>query len=159
MKRAALALALLPQLAAAQPPSPAQARSIPEWAAPAFESAAFAKQYAPTTRLNPFLVQGDFSGDGRLDVAVLVARRGDGAEGIAILHAGAREPIVVGAGRALGNGGDDFAWMDAWSVVPKDAGDRSAPRRGDALLVEKLEAASALVYWDGAAYRWRQQGD
>ena len=28
-----------------------------------------------------------------------------------------------------------------------------------ALLVEKSEAASALIYWDGKRYVWSQQGD
>jgi hypothetical protein len=31
--------------------------------------------------------------------------------------------------------------------------------RGDALLVAKREAASALVYWDGKSFRWYQLGD
>jgi hypothetical protein len=30
---------------------------------------------------------------------------------------------------------------------------------GDALLVEKTEAASALIYWNGKRYVWSQQGD
>ena len=69
-------------------------------------------------------------------------------------------PIVVGAGRAIGNGGDDFSWMDAWSIETRDTRGKSAPAlRGDALLVQKLESASGLIYWDGSTYRWRQQGD
>jgi hypothetical protein len=31
--------------------------------------------------------------------------------------------------------------------------------RGDGLLVEKTESASAILWWDGARYRWYQQGD
>jgi hypothetical protein len=31
--------------------------------------------------------------------------------------------------------------------------------RGDALLVGKSEAASALIYWNGKRYVWLQQGD
>jgi hypothetical protein len=31
--------------------------------------------------------------------------------------------------------------------------------RGDALMVVKLEAASAIVYWTGSEYAWYQQGD
>jgi hypothetical protein len=30
---------------------------------------------------------------------------------------------------------------------------------GGALLVEKSEAASALIYWNGKRYVWSQQGD
>jgi hypothetical protein len=39
-------------------------------------------------------------------------------------------------------------------------GEMSVPHlRGDALLVEKSEAASALIYWNGKRYVWSQQGD
>ena len=31
--------------------------------------------------------------------------------------------------------------------------------RGDALLLGKSEAASALIYWNGKRYVWLQQGD
>jgi hypothetical protein len=30
---------------------------------------------------------------------------------------------------------------------------------GDAILVSKTEAASALIYWDGKRYGWYQQAD
>ena len=131
----------------------------------ALQGADFKRDYSLSTRLNPFLLHGDFDGDDRLDVALLVSRHVSGAHGIAILHSGSTRPVVVGAGHALGNGGDDFSWMDAWSVYPKGpvhrGVDQAAPPqlRGDALVVEKLESASAIIYWDGTAYRWYQQGD
>ena len=59
----------------------------------------------------------------------------------------------------------DFEWMDSWQVYSKTraahaANETSTPRlRGDALLVEKSEAASALIYWKGKRYVWLQQGD
>jgi len=64
----------------------------------------------------------------------------------------------------IGNGGDNFDWMDIWKVVPKSAAAKSLGRaatalKGDALHVEKSESASALIYWNGAKYVWRQQGD
>jgi hypothetical protein len=55
--------------------------------------------------------------------------------------------------------------MDSWQVYSKTraghaAGETSTPRlRGDVLLVEKSEAASALIYWNGKRYVWFQQGD
>jgi len=131
---------------------------LPTWAAAVFEAPEFRRDYLLSARLDPFLLEGDFDGDGRPDVAALVSRRDTGAQGIAFLHAGSTRAIVVGAGHALGNGGDDFSWMDAWSLHPRVAA--PPPRlRGDAVLVEKLESASAIVHWDGTAYRWYQQGD
>lgn len=164
MCRTLLLLMLLSQSAMAQEPSQAEAQSIPHWAAITFGKE-LAKDYALSVRLNPFLLHGDFDGDGNLDVAILVERRDTGTKGVAVLHAGSKHPLLLGAGHAIGNGGADFSWMDAWSVLPKGpvqlGADESPPPRllGDALLVTKLESASAIVYWDGNAYRWYQQGD
>ena len=141
---------------AARPGGSEQAPSLPDWARERLHSPAFRRDYAVSTHLEPAVLSGDFDGDGRPDVAVLVTRRATGAHGIAFLHAGSSRAWVVGAGHELGNGGDDFSWMDAWSVQPRGA---LPGQRGDALLVEQREAASALLYWDGAAWRWHQQGD
>jgi hypothetical protein len=134
-------------------------QNLPSWASPVFGEQRFASTYALTTRINPYFLQGDFNGDGQLDVAVLVQLKRTMQQGIAILHAGSMTPIVVGAGKEIGNGGDDFSWLDAWSVSARDTRGKTAPGRGDALLVQKLESASGLIYWDGRAYQWRQQGD
>jgi len=46
------------------------------------------------------------------------------------------------------------------AVVLRKLRDDSIPKlRGDALLVGKSEAASALIYWNGKRYVWLQQGD
>jgi hypothetical protein len=146
-------------------PSWEQLQCIPTWAKPALEREAFSAKYVLSNRINPFILQGDFNGDGRTDLAVLVAERNSGRSGVAILHAAADEPLVVGAGTSLGAGGTDFAWLNAWSVYPKGLVEKGAdpnppPKlHGDALFVQHLEAASAIIYWDASAYRWYQQGD
>lgn len=150
-------IALAWQPAATSQSGEPAAPEVPAWAARVLASPAFSRAYAPAPRLDPSVLHGDFDGDGQPDVAVLVERRDSGAQGIAVVHAGSQRAVVLGAGNAIGNGGDDFSWMDAWRVQPKSA-DAPGPR-GDALHVEKREAASALLYWDGAAYRWQQQGD
>lgn len=110
-------------------------------------------------------LHGDFNGDGKLDMAVLITEKKSGQQGIAFVHSNSSLPLVVGTGTTLGNGSDDFNWLDAWSLCGKQpiqqgASDEKPPLlRGDALLVQKLEAASALIYWDGKAHRWYQQGD
>jgi hypothetical protein len=104
-------------------------------------------------------LEADFDGDRRPDLAVPVRNRRGGKAGIAILLRGRGGAIVLGAGSDFGNGGDDFSWMDEWSVYPI-SGHQTRPKlRGDALLVAKSEAASALVYWDGKSFRWYQLGD
>jgi hypothetical protein len=115
--------------------------------------------------MNPSYLEGDFNGDGKMDTAVLVKERSTGKYGIAIVHGKTGKVAILGAGNGIGNGGDDFEWMDSWQVYSEThparaQGETSLPRpRGDALLVEKSEAASALIYWNGKRYVWSQQGD
>ena len=84
---------------------------------------------------------------------------------MSIIHARVNGVSILGAGRAIGNDGDDFRWMDAWHVhlrgtVSRGADGKAPPvLKGDALVLIKTEAASGLVYWDGARYAWYQQGD
>lgn len=139
--------------------------SVPPQALEALNKPTVASQYAISTQLNPFYVQGDFDGDGKLDCAILVRNKASGKLGIAIVHAGKPGVSVLGAGTAFGSGGDDFAWMDAWYVYPrgqvsKGASGAAPPKlKGDGLMLIKTEASSGLAYWTGAQYKWYQQGD
>jgi hypothetical protein len=102
--------------------------------------------YVLVAHINPFYLQGDFNGDGKRDTAVLIKSRTSGKVGIAIFLAGKHTPAVVGAGKPIGNGGGMT--------------DEAPPKlRGDALLVEATDSASALIYWTGSVYAWYQQGD
>lgn len=114
--------------------------------------------------LTPCFLKGDFNGDGSSDYAVLVIKKVDMKRGIAFLHKD-RNPMVVGAGSPIGAGGDDFEWADEWSLYKKGpvqdgATETPAPRlQGDGVIIGKTMSASGLLYWDGKAYAWYQQGD
>lgn len=142
-----------------------QESSIPSSFIETFKHSSAAGRYLIAAPINPFYIQGDFNGDGRLDCAILVKDKSSGKIGIAIVHTGENQVRVLGAGRRFGNGGDDFAWLDAWYAYPKGVvspgADGSPPPKlkGDALMVIKTEAASSLIYWTGTQYRWYQQGD
>ena len=160
-KRLAVALALAPALAAAQPlPLVDQ---LPVWAAKPWAAASAVNGLDISGSVNPFYQRGDFDGDGRADLAILVRDKTTGKIGILMLHR-AGKPVLLGAGRPFENGGDDFAWIDQWSV--DDGGDpapsrstRSAREPADALWVAKEGAASALIRYRNGKYVWRQQGD
>src|SRR6266478_6265371 len=147
------------------PGKTAQLHDIPEPIQRAITNGSLAKNYDLSFRMNPFYLGGDFNGDGKIDVAVLVKQRSTGKLGIAIVHGATDKVTILGAGVGIGNGGDDFEWMDSWQVYSKEGVAREATEislrhlHGDALLVGESEAASALIYWNGKRYVWLQQGD
>jgi len=55
-----------------------------------------------------------------------VKERSTGKLGIAIVHGTSGKVTILGAGVGIGNGGDDFEWMDSWQLYSKT---RAAPRR------------------------------
>jgi hypothetical protein len=160
--RCALAAAVLfPAVAIAQAlPLDSQ---LPAWAAKPWAAAATANRIEAFGGVNPFYQRGDFDGDGKSDLAILVREKATGKIGILVLHR-VGKPVLLGAGRAFGNGGDDFAWLDQWSVDDGAADarrtdDSSGSRRPDGLFVAKEGAASAVIRYRNGKYFWRQQGD
>lgn len=143
----------------------ATASSIPPHVIAAFAKFPSADKYAFSAHINPFYVQGDFNGDGKLDTAILIKQKATGKLGFAIVHGGSTNVFVFGAGRSFGNGGDNFSWLDAWYSYARgkvgQGAEESVPPKlaGDAIMVIKTESASAVVYWAGTQYRWYQQGD
>ena len=121
--------------------------------------------YELSSRINPFYLQADFNGDGRVDTSILVRSSRTKKMGIAVIHGGSEPSVVLGADRHFGNGSDDFSWMNAWHVYPRGpvppGPDEAGPPRliGDGLMVLKTESASAIIYWTGTGYAWYQQGD
>ena len=142
--------------------------AAPEWAAAALAKKGVSLDpsapFVIAMHVNPYILFGDFDGDHKTDVAVLVRERKTGKVGIAVALQRGRTD-VLGAGTEMGNGGDDFAWLDHWSVYTKAPVERGADETkppkliGDALLVEKSESASGIIYFTGSRYSWYQQGD
>lgn len=115
--------------------------------------------------IKPCFYSGDFDGSGTISHAVLVMQKIDGKRGIAILL-GNKQAIILGPGNPIGNGGDNYIWLDRWKLVRKgtpvgEGVTEEVPPHllGDALLLEKEQAASAFIYWDGKKFEWYQQGD
>ena len=122
----------------------------PAWSVKVFTER-LSTRYELVQKLEPSFYVGDFNGDGASDVALLIKEKATTKVGIAIVEGGERKTKIVGAGKSFGNGGDDFSWMDTWSV--RHAG------KVDRLYVAKSDAASAVIYWDGSKYKWQQEGD
>lgn len=143
----------------------AESGKIPDLATKLFKKTGFDRQYDFSSHLKPSYLTGDFDGDGKPDVAILVKQRNSEKIGIAVCHSSTNKVFFIGAGVNVGNGGDNFDWMDHWSVTPKAVARKklgaakAATLKGDGLFVEKSESASALVYWNGRRYVWYQMGD
>jgi hypothetical protein len=139
------------------------AASLPPAVSEALRDNPKTANYKISTRINPYYLQGDFNGDGKVDTALLIEEKASGKVGIAFVLG--RKIAIVGAGKATGNGGDNFDWMDAWYVYGKSkvqmGAEETAPPtlKGDALFAMKAESASSLIYWDGKGFAWYQQGD
>ena len=138
---------------------------MPQSVTRVFKTTGLDRQYDFSSRLTPSYLRGDFDGDGKPDIAILVTRKSNGKIGIAVCHSSTNRILFIGAGTTVGSGGDNFDWMDQWSVyskatVRKKVGSATAALvKGDGLYVEKSESASALIYWNGRRYVWRQAGD
>ena len=125
----------------------------PGWAYHQINGTPIDQQYDLSWASNPFLLNGDFDGDGRMDVAAWVKERSaHGSIGVVVVHR-------AGGVYFFEAGGPN------WEVYPegyvgRGASDEPAPKLvGDALLFVKPESASYLMYWDGTEYARYQQGD
>jgi hypothetical protein len=160
MKKLVSFLLFLPAIAFAQLTLKDQ---LPSWAAERWTSAATQLQLELSARINPFLQRGDFDGDGKPDIAVLVQHKDNHKIGLLILQRNGKQTLL-GAGRTFGNGGDDFDWLDQWWVEERATTQRRhddppVKLQGDGLMLAKSESASALVYFKAGEFHWQQKGD
>jgi len=122
--------------------------------------------YDFSSRINPFYLRGDFDGDGKPDFAVLIVSKSHHEDGIAMCLSSLHKVEIVGAGVEFYKWRNKtFGFFDAWQVYAKSSvqqgvGEGPPPKLvGEAILLEKTEAASGLLYWDGNRFLWYQQGD
>ena len=125
----------------------------PSWAYAEVEGTELERGYDLRSTSNPFMLHGDFDGDGQTDVAAWVESRSDPSEvGVVVVHRS-------GGAHYFPAGGPN------WEVYPRGevgqgVGEGASPTlEGDALLFVKPEATSSLRYWNGSEYVAYHQGD
>lgn len=125
----------------------------PSWAHAEVEGTELERDYDLRFASNPFMLHGDFDGDGQTDVAAWVESRSDPAQiGVVVVHRSRGAHYFPAGG-------------SNWEVYPRGevgegVGEGAPPTlRGDALLFVKPEATSSLRYWNGSEYVAYHQGD
>ena len=143
-----------------------QALYLPEDLQKFFEQEKIKSPFEINATMNPFYLRGDFDGDKKPDYAITISERKTGKKGIIIYHTKSKKYFVIGAGQELSTRpSDDYGWIDAWEVFCKrdpqiGVGESETVKlKGEAILVQKLESSSGIIYWDGERYQWYQQGD
>jgi hypothetical protein len=137
---------------------------LPNWSQSSWRGLRKAQPLAVSLRINPFVWQGDFDGDGAMDVAIMVKRIPDGKEGIVVLWRSGAAPTVLGAGTTFGSG-DDFAWVDFWGVEERGSiqdsyySSDTIKLDADGLVVSKEASTSGLIYFVDGKPQWQLQGD
>lgn len=128
----------------------------------------FAQSYVLDGSMNPFYLRGDFDGDGKPDYAFWVKSKKTGETGIAIWLSSRHNFVILGAGtpfKASVSSVTNLDFLNRWQVYgkrPVERGVEAGPPPhliGEAILVEKSESASGLIYWSGKSFAWYQQGD
>lgn len=138
---------------------------LPDWFMSKHKDVIDENKYEISEYINPYYFEEDFNGDKIIDIAVAIVEKSTKKKGVFIYHNGIRKHYFIGAGQEIGNGGDDFKWMDIWKIyrnatIQPGVGETEVVKlSGSAILVEKSESASAVIYWDGSQYVWHQQGD
>lgn len=123
------------------------------------------ERYQISPYLTPVELGGDFDADGAHDQAVPIMRKADAKRGLFLCRAGTWGAVIGMSGRMGAHLTPAyFDSIDWWSLhtgpAGQGAGETPPPAlAGDAILIGKEGASSALVYWTGADYSAYWQGD
>ena len=123
------------------------------------------------TLLDEPVLEADFNGDGVTDIAKGILQEDSGKKGLLILHRQSGSEHIVGAGKDIGNGGDDLSWVQDWLMIKEKSitnviadedfniiGEEVIELKGMGLYL-RSESGGGVVYWDGEQYKWVQYGD
>lgn len=110
--------------------------------------------------INPFLISGDYDGDGLTDFAVQVRTKKDQHQGVLICFAKDVAVLVGAGGPTPWTEGQDARWpFDSWFLARKGSKHLSIyPKiKFDSLALVMADEGGGLLYWDGRKFRWQQE--
>lgn len=132
-------------------------KRIPAWVKPVIEKSEVAKNYKITDGINPFYLEGDFTGDKLDDIVFFVESKVDGKKGILIINRGKNTVYVLGGGKDIGMG-DHMNWCQSWFVyrdkgIFDGLGSRKVQLKYPAIQMVKSEKLNLFIYWTGKKYK------
>lgn len=135
-----------------------QGANVPPWFLERLATAGMSDVYNIAYDVsNPFYLRGDWDGDGQADLAVRVRHRASGDTRIAFARRAAASIDMLSEG--------DWTSTFVWRVhargerIGHGVGGDPPVLQGEAVYLEKPEAASLILYWNGARLLRYQLGD
>lgn len=122
----------------------------------------------PHLLLNQSLI-ADFNGDGWEDTALFLTKAGKA--GIEITDGQTNEIIRIGMGVQFDKVGDDFSWVDHWSITRESTtfeivivdgevqGDTLVQLSYPSILLSQEEVGGGLITFRNGKYEWIHQAD
>ncbi|MBG8555337.1 FG-GAP repeat protein [Hymenobacter guriensis] len=144
--------------------------AFPAWAQVQWQQQKLEQTFSRNNYLRTALLQADFNGDGKVDVAIPVVWRATGSQGVIIFHQGQAAPFMIGT---TSNPTDELpkgnlAWANQWKLFTKQKTyevyldkqetlrERPVTLRYPAIEFSDGEKGGVL-YWTGTRYRWLYQ--
>lgn len=120
----------------------------------------------------PSILTADFTGDGTTDLAIWVADKTTGKEGIMFISRENNATFFVGAGLPIEPGANDDYTERAWELfTDKNTYEMTITPNGDlgetkqikldhpAISIRETEGSGGLIYFNGEKFIWIHQGD
>jgi len=137
--------------------------NFPEWVYKVILKEKLNSNYDLSIKINPFLLYGDFNGDGELDIAFWVQKRDSKNLGIMIMNSNEEKIYVIGADNKFSEKNSTLNLFTNWELVSRKSDIYDLRKhlniKGDALLIIKLESSSGVIFWEGNKYIWKWLGD
>ncbi|WP_190637831.1 hypothetical protein [Trichocoleus sp. FACHB-40] len=137
--------------------------NIPYWVRKSFFDKGLNKSYSIHFRdIRQLYLRGDFNGDNKIDIALMLAEKKPQGEtqvfnrAMAIFHGGTQEVILIDK---------ELGADDVWEVIPKaeaakyNASIPSSWKQGEGISLSKAASSSRLFYWDGKQYTYYATSD
>jgi hypothetical protein len=145
---------------------------LPPWAETQWKKAGLGQTFNQANYVKPGILEADFNGDGKRDIAILITRKSPRSQGILILHQGLPQYHILGAGPNTSSDilYGNFSWVTDWSLYTKPIttevtfdksgdvlGGRTIRLHHPAIEITKDEVGGGMIYWNGKRYIWIHQ--